>query len=396
MFGWRRRSEGFEWREYVRTTILVRRADRQRRIDDVRVAAVEKVKHAADAGAEAGRASVSFMGSQFAKLLSILVEALLDLAAAAFHLATRWSKFLSAVVSDAFRGIAAPFGKALSNALGSAFQKPADAVRAKARLLPEKAKLLPDIARKSPIKPRHVAAALAALGLIYIGGPVLRSADGLAVAEHSPDAPARITVSTEISGRAIAITGDLMRVDGALVRIGGVEAPESRQPCYRANGRRWNCASAAKSNLARVVRGRRVTCTPSGGENTGGYVIAQCSVGKADLATELVESGSVFAVSSYFSSLSGVEDAARKAKKGIWQGEIQRPQEWRDQQWQDAKRDAPDGCPIKGFVRASTKFYALPWSADYDRAKVRTEKGERWFCSEDEAKAAGFTPASRS
>ena len=384
MFGWRRRSEGFEWREYVRTTILVRRADRQRRIDDARVAAVGKVKQAADAGAEAGRASVSFMGSQFSKLLSIIVEALLDLAAAAFHLATRWSKFLFAVVSDAFRGLAAPFG----NALGNVLQGPVDAVRAKA-------KLLPDVARKSPIKPRHVAGALAVLGLIYIGGPVLRSADGIAIAEHSPDSPARVTVSTEISGRAIAITGDLLRVDGTLVRVSGVEAPESRQPCYRANGRRWNCASAAKSGLARVVRGRRVTCTPSGQDN-GGYVVAQCSGGETDLATELVRSGYVFAVSSYFSSLGSEEDAARNAKKGIWQGEIQRPQEWRDQQWQDAKRDAPDGCPIKGFIRASSKLYTLPWSADYDRAKVRTEKGERWFCSEDEAKAAGFTPASRS
>ncbi len=79
MFGWRRRSEGFEWREYVRTTVLVRRADRQRRIEDARLAAVEKVKNAADAGAEAGRASASFVGSQFSKLLSIIVEALLDL-----------------------------------------------------------------------------------------------------------------------------------------------------------------------------------------------------------------------------------------------------------------------------------------------------------------------------
>lgn len=384
MFGWRRRSEGFEWREYVRTTILVRRADRQRRIEDVRVAAVEKVKQAADAGAEAGRAGASFMGSQFSKLLSIIVEALLDLAAAAFHLATRWSKFLSAVIADAFRGLAAHFGIALGNAL----RGPADAVRAKA-------KLLLDVARRSPIKPQHVVGALAALGLIYIGGPMLRSADGIAIAEHSPETPARISISTELSGRAIAITGDLMRVDGALVRIGNIEAPESRQPCYRADGRRWNCASAAKSGLARVIRGRRVTCTPSEQDN-GGYVVAQCSVGEADLATELVRNGYVFAVSSYFGALGGEEDAARTAKKGIWQGEIQRPQEWRDQQWQDAKRDAPDGCPIKGFIRASSKFYALPWSADYDRAKVRPDKGERWFCSEDEAKAAGFMPSSRS
>jgi endonuclease YncB( thermonuclease family) len=384
MFGWRRRSEGFEWREYVRTTVLVRRADRQRRLEDARVAAVEKVKNAADAGAEAGRASASFVSSQFSKLLSIIVEALLDLAAAAFHLVTRWSKFLFAVVADAFRSLTGRFGMAF----GNVFQGPADAVRAKARLLP-------DVARKSPIKPRHVAGAAAVLGVIYFGGPILRSADGIAVAELSPDGPPAVSVSTELSGRAIAITGDLMRVDGVLVRIANVEAPESRQPCTRANGRRWNCATAAKSGLARLIRGRRVTCTPSG-QDTGGYVTAQCSIGEADLATELVRNGYVFAVSSFFGSLSGEEDTARTAKKGIWQGEIQRPQEWRDQRWQDAKRDAPDGCPIKGFIRASSKFYALPWSEDYDRAKIRANKGERWFCSEDEAKAAGFAPSSRS
>ena len=384
MFGWRRRSEGFEWREYVRTTVLVRRADRQRRIDDARLAAVEKVKNAADAGADAGRASASFVGSQFSKLLSIIIEALLDFAAAAFHLATRWSKFLFAVIADAFRGLAGRFGIAL----GDAFKGPADAVRAKARLLP-------DVARKSPIKPRHIAGAAAALGLIYFGGPMLRSADGIAVAEHSADGPALVSVSTELSGRAIAIAGDLMRVDGVVVRVANVEAPQSRQPCFRADGRRWDCASAAKSGLARVVRGQRVTCTPSG-QDADGYVSAQCSVGESDVATELVRNGYVFAVSSFFSSLGSEEEAARNAKKGIWQGEIQRPQEWRDQQWQDAKRGAPDGCPIKGFVRASSKFYALPWAADYDRAKVRTNKGERWFCSEDEAKAAGFISSSRS
>jgi endonuclease YncB( thermonuclease family) len=228
-----------------------------------------------------------------------------------------------------------------------------------------------------------------------VGGPILRSADGIAVAELSPDAPARVTVSSELTGRAIAITGDLMRVDGALVRIGGVEAPESRQPCYRANGRRWNCASAAKSGLARVVRGRRVSCTPSG-EESGGYVVADCRIGTTDVATALVQGGYVFAVRSLFSSLGSAEDAARAAKKGIWQGEIQRPQEWRDQLWEDAKQEAPDGCPIKGVVRASSKVYTLPWSADYERAKVRKEKGERWFCSEDEAKAAGFALSSRS
>ncbi len=54
MFGWRKRNEGFEWREYVRTTILVRRADRQKRLDDARLAALAKVKEAKDRGVNAG------------------------------------------------------------------------------------------------------------------------------------------------------------------------------------------------------------------------------------------------------------------------------------------------------------------------------------------------------
>ena len=112
MFGWRRRSEGFEWREYVRTTVLVRRADRQRRIDDARLAALAKVKHARDAGADAGRASVSFAGSQLSKFLSLIGSALLDFVVAAFYSVTRWSKFAFAVLSDLLGGVAGPLFEA--------------------------------------------------------------------------------------------------------------------------------------------------------------------------------------------------------------------------------------------------------------------------------------------
>ena len=64
--------------------------------------------------------------------------------------------------------------------------------------------------------------------------------------------------------------------------------------------------------------------------------------------------------------------------------------------WEEAKRTAPEGCPIKGHVRASDRIYAMPWSDGYTARKVRTVKGDRWFCSEDEARAAGFKLSSRS
>jgi hypothetical protein len=148
--------------------------------------------------------------------------------------------------------------------------------------------------------------------------------------------------------------------------------------------------------LRRIVRRKVVTCTPSGADKSG-YTVARCTVdGTTDIAAELVRKGHVFAVDSFFNPLSAEEEAARTSKAGVWQGKVVRPQEWRERAWEDAKQDAPDGCPIKGLVRASSKLYALPWSPDYARAKVRTERGERWFCSEDEARAAGFQPSNQS
>jgi hypothetical protein len=43
MFGWRKRNDGFEWREYVRTTILVRRRNRRDRVGEVAKDAVHNI-----------------------------------------------------------------------------------------------------------------------------------------------------------------------------------------------------------------------------------------------------------------------------------------------------------------------------------------------------------------
>jgi endonuclease YncB( thermonuclease family) len=393
MFGWRRRSEGFEWKEYVRTTVLVRRADRQRRLEDARVAAIEKVKNVADAGVDAGRAGAFAAKSRIAQVLSFIGHALADLAVALFLVLERWFRFAWGVTKDGLAAILAP--------LRAAMRVPTDAAR-------EKMKLMPDVARNFPVKAHHLISAALVIGLIYIGGPMLRSADGLSAPgldissgsvslTTAMDASHQVTISNEIEGPAAALTGDTLRVDGTLVRLEGIEAPASAQPCYRENGRRWNCASAARAALNKIVRGHDVHCTSSGQDEVG-RTLAHCLTdGSKDIAADLVRNGDVFSAdTSFFGSLSSDESSARDAKRGVWQGEVVRPQAWRDQAWETAKRDAPDGCPIKGVVRASAKIYTLPWSDAYADARVRPERGGRWFCSEDDAKAAGFAPWDKS
>lgn len=53
------------------------------------------------------------------------------------------------------------------------------------------------------------------------------------------------------------------------------------------------------------------------------------------------------------------------------------------------------GCPIKGNVSFATgeRIYHLPGQPRYAETRIRPEWGERYFCTESEARAAGWRPA---
>ncbi|MDP1701758.1 MAG: hypothetical protein Q8L53_12475 [Aestuariivirga sp.] len=50
------------------------------------------------------------------------------------------------------------------------------------------------------------------------------------------------------------------------------------------------------------------------------------------------------------------------------------------------------GCNIKGNISATTgeRIYHLPSQDYYDETVINFAKGERWFCSESEARQAGW------
>jgi micrococcal nuclease len=52
------------------------------------------------------------------------------------------------------------------------------------------------------------------------------------------------------------------------------------------------------------------------------------------------------------------------------------------------------GCLIKGNISVSgEKIYHLPECGSYDKTVINESKGEKWFCSEEEAILAGFRKA---
>lgn len=51
-------------------------------------------------------------------------------------------------------------------------------------------------------------------------------------------------------------------------------------------------------------------------------------------------------------------------------------------------------CDIKGNISSSgEKIYHLPGCASYSKTKIDASNGERWFCTEEDARDAGWRKA---
>jgi hypothetical protein len=50
-----------------------------------------------------------------------------------------------------------------------------------------------------------------------------------------------------------------------------------------------------------------------------------------------------------------------------------------------------NGCVIKGNVSTKgERIYHVPGQKYYNETRIQASRGERWFCSEEEARAAGW------
>lgn len=185
-------------------------------------------------------------------------------------------------------------------------------------------------------------------------------------------------------GDVAIVDGDTFDLDGVRIRLNGIDAPEAGQRCGT-----WNCGAEAISALDLLIHSGPVTCTQMGSDSYG-RMIARCTVEGADIGEKLVSEGLAYAFVKYSSEYVAVEKNARAVGTGLWKDEYQRPWDFRAMKWEQAAQVAPDGCPIKGNVSENGKIYHAPWSPWYKKTKVNENNGERWFCSEAEAVAAGW------
>lgn len=231
--------------------------------------------------------------------------------------------------------------------------------------------------------------------------------------------------------------GDTVRVglsSGPVnVRLHAADAPEKRQD--------WG--TEAKDALARRISGRQVEIEVIDQSDAYGRMVGRIFVGDEDINAWMVRSGHAWVYRQYAdrvidAGLCALEQEARNARRGLWGLPAPRrlaPWEWRRNKrgapraysdWSqetaaDCRRNlgkTPDrmtshagaamglrasasrgvapatgGCSIKGNISRNGRIYHLPGSPSYARTAIDGSKGERWFCSEAEAVAAGWRPA---
>ena len=202
------------------------------------------------------------------------------------------------------------------------------------------------------------------------------------------------------------------------VRFGSIDAPEKNQP--------WGVQ--AKDALTRKLSKQEVELEVVT-QDRYERLVAIVYVGGVNVNEWMVQQGNAWAYRQYLEDpqYCSWEFEARSGGRGLWslpRAETHAPWEWRAVQRhqlqgftdysletvQDCVSDKHGGkqrakavvavsqsnsssngnCRIKGNISSSGKIYHVPGSTNYDRTRIDESKGERWFCSEEEAKAAGW------
>ncbi len=209
-------------------------------------------------------------------------------------------------------------------------------------------------------------------------------------------------------------------VDGVTYRLGGIDAPAPDQLCIDDHADSWACGIEARDQLIRLIADRDVRCQDLGRDPTyNKWHVGICTAG--DDATSLnrlmVRRG--LAIDSPTAGQDRFGDDQTDAKnnrRGMWKGCFVAPEDFRFGRKDgvllgaacraDKDREirqvlfpqdptAPSGCNIKGkyALRAHVTGNIGIYHLQACRSYPAMTNPDRWFCSEDDARAAGFRKA---
>ncbi len=132
----------------------------------------------------------------------------------------------------------------------------------------------------------------------------------------------------DLIGAARVVDGDSIEIAGSKIRLYGIDAPELDQSCNDRNGATYACGRLAKRHLEKTAKGS-VTCE-SVETDRYGRDVSICYAGDTDLGAAMVSAGWARAYLSYSLRYATAEQAAREARRGLWDGDFDNPWAFRE------------------------------------------------------------------
>lgn len=197
----------------------------------------------------------------------------------------------------------------------------------------------------------------------------------------------------EVTGKIRVIDADTIDVAGTRVRLHAIDAPEMDQNCHTKDGVAFACGAWASTQVRNRFEGKLARCTPRDVDQYG-RIVAQCQVSGADMGEVIVSEGWAFAFRHYGMEYDLTEKAAFVAGRGLHGAQVQSPAEFRAAKTQSSVQ-VDGNCRIKGNISKSGRIFHVPGQEFYKKTRINTARGERWFCSAAEARAAGWRAAWR-
>jgi endonuclease YncB( thermonuclease family) len=133
------------------------------------------------------------------------------------------------------------------------------------------------------------------------------------------------------SGSMQVIDGDSLRRGDTDIRLYGIDAPEYRQSCRDKHDTEYSCGKQSANALRGLVQRQDVSCS-SVETDRYGRAVAVCKIGDLDINREMVRLGWAVAYSRHSASYLHAEAEAKKAKRGIWAGAFEKPEDYRARQ----------------------------------------------------------------
>lgn len=140
---------------------------------------------------------------------------------------------------------------------------------------------------------------------------------------------ARPAAAGDIGGAARVIDGKTLEVAGERFRLHGIDAPDLGQTCRWPN-KEIPCGEMSRTALMDLVAQTQVVCQPLDA-TVAGVRLARCSAGGFDVAANMVHTGWALAWRPESTAYVATEEAARRARRGLWKGDFTAPWEWRRQ-----------------------------------------------------------------